>query len=190
MTNNRTKIAKILFFVCATNLFAQPSNSAGLFRLKPSSPKELIESIYNNVIIGNDRLSDIETYMSSGLKTDYKKAIKFIKKGGKCDIPRLLSNGIFSGKLKGFSVDQTQKDAWSAEVNVTLNTANKDLSPSNELKKFDPKIYENVTINLVRRFVDWKIDDIKVSTPDLDHTSTGPTYKVTDLREILKACIR
>lgn len=179
---------KMFFFIIAMCLSVNPTEGAGLFRLKPSTPKKLIEEIYNNVLIGNDRLSDIEMYMSTGLKSDYKKSVKFTKNGGKCEIPRILSNNIFSGKLRGFLVEQNKNTGWSAEVKVTLNTGQKDLPPTNVLTKFDPKIYEVVTINLVRRFVDWKIDNIMVSTPDIIHLSNAQNYKHLDLREILKAC--
>ena len=159
-----------------------------LFRLKPSTPKDLLDAIYNNVLIGNDRLSDIENYMSSGLKNDYKKALKITKKGGKCELPRILSNGVFSGKLKGFNVDQVKTSGWSTEVTVTLDTGSKNLSSTSELIKFDPKIYEPVHFYLTKRFIDWKIDDIRVSTPDLDHINDGVSYKSIDLREALKTC--
>lgn len=188
MKRNRYTILQHILTICLVFIYSQPSTAAGLFRLKATTPKELIEEIYNNVLIGNDHLADIDVYMSSGLKSDYKKSLKFSKKGGKCDIPRILSNGIFSGKLKGFSVDQIRNDAWSADVKVTLNTGFKDLSPSNELKKFDPKVYEVISINLVRRFVDWKIDNIKSSTPEIQNISNIPTYKVNDLRQMLKTC--
>lgn len=178
----------ITFFLIFIYLMTQSAFCEGIFRLKASTPKELIEGIYNNVLIGNDRLSDIESYMSFGLKSDYKKALKFTKKGGNCDVPRILSNGIFSGKLKGFTVDQSQEDGWTAEVSVTLNTGHKNLSSDEELKKFDPKIYELIKFKLVKRFVDWKIDNIKASSPNIDSNANPPAYQLIDLRERLKSC--
>lgn len=179
-------ISSIIFLYFFSSV--QPSAAGSLFRLKPSTPKELLEGIYNNVLIGNDRLSDIEIYMSPGLKSNYKKALKITKKGGKCDLPRILSNGLFSGKLKGFNVEQGETKGWSTQVKVTLDTASKLLPPTSSLIKFDPKVYEVVNFYLVKRFIDWKIDDIKVSTPDLDHITDGIAYKSIDLIEVLKEC--
>lgn len=179
-------VAALLFLPILTT--AQSSAAASLFRLKPSTPKDLLDGIYNSVLVGNDRLSDIENYMSSGLKSDYRRALKITKKGGSCDLPRILSNGIFSGKLKGFTVEPGETGSWSAQAKVTLDTGSKSLPSTSMLRKFDPKIYETINFYLVKRFIDWKIDDIKVSTPDIDHISSGANYKSIDLREVLKNC--
>jgi hypothetical protein len=177
-----------LSFLFAATLPTQYALGQALIKLKPSSPKELLTEIYNNVLAGNDRLSDIENYMSAGLKRDYKKALKSVKKGKNCGIPRILANGIFSGKLKGFNVEQDEQKGWTTQVKVTLDTDAKNLPASSELRKFDPKIYETVSYTLVRRFVDWKIDDIRASEPDIEHASAGVDYKSIDLRELLRAC--
>ncbi len=166
----------------------QRSSGEAVIKLKPSAPKELLIEIFNNVLVGNDRLSDIESYMSSGLKRDYKKALKSVKKGKNCGIPRILSNGIFSGKLNVFRVEQDEQNVWATQAKVTLNTNAKSLPYDSELRKFDPKIYETVSFTIVKRFIDWKIDNIKVSEPDIEHASIGVDYKSIDLRELLRAC--
>lgn len=157
-------------------------------RIKPSTPKELLVEIYNNSLTGHDRLSDIENYMSAGLKSDYKKALKSVKKGKKCEVPRILSNGIFSDKLKGFNLEAVQEKGWSSEAKVILDTGAKNLPFDSALQKFDPKIYETVSFTFVKRFIDWKIDNIKASEPDIEHVATGIKYKNIDLRELLQSC--
>lgn len=159
-----------------------------LIRVKPSKPKELLVEIYNYSLTGHDRLSDIENYMSAGLKSDYKKALKSVKNGKKCDVPRILSNGIFSDKLKGFNVETVLEKGWNAEAKVILDTGANNLPADSPLKKFDPKIYEVISFTFVKRFIDWKIDNIKASEPDVEHVTTGINYKNMDLRELLKAC--
>jgi hypothetical protein len=185
---SRFSLIGLGFLFVAILSTTQHSLGQAIIKLKPSSPKELLVEIYNNVLVGNDRLSDIENYMSASLKRDYKKALKSVKKGKNCGIPRILVNGIFSGKLKGFNVEQADQKGWSTQVKVTLDTDAKNLPPSSELRKFDPKTYEIVNYTLVRRFVDWKIDDIRASEPDIEHASAGVDYKSIDLREMLIAC--
>jgi hypothetical protein len=159
-----------------------------LIRIKPSTPKELLVEIYNYSLTGHDRLSDIENYMSAGLKSDYKKALKSVRKCKKCDVPRILSNGIFSDKLKGFNVETVLEKGWNVEAKVILDTGANNLPADSPLKKFDPKIYEVISFTFVKRFIDWKIDNIKASEPDVEHVTTGINYKNMDLRELLKAC--
>jgi hypothetical protein len=66
-----------LTFVFAIMVAANHVSMAqALVRIKPSTPKELLIEIYNYSLTGHDRLSDIENYMSAGLKSDYKKALK------------------------------------------------------------------------------------------------------------------
>jgi hypothetical protein len=185
---SRFRLVGLSFLFAAILSTTQHSLGQAVIKLKPSSPKELLVQIYNNVLAGNDRLSDIENYMSAGLKRDYKKALKSVKKGKNCGIPRILVNGIFSGKLKGFNVEEADQQGWSTQANVTLDTDAKNLPPSSELRKFDPKIYETVSYTLVRRFVDWKIDNIRASEPDTGHAENGVEYKAIDLREMLRAC--
>lgn len=181
-------VKKTIFAIGLLSTLSQPSLAASIFRLKPSAPKDLLQGIYNNVLIGNDRLSDIENYMSSSLKADYKRAVKITKKGGTCDLPRILSNDIFSHKLKGFSVEPIEESTWSARTRVILDTGSKYLPSTSILSKFDPKIYEVINFDLTKRFLDWKIDDIKVSVPDVDHAPQGFNYKSIDLREALRSC--
>ncbi len=166
----------------------QPCLAETTIRFSPTAPKKLLEEIYNNALIGNDRLSDIENYMSWGLKSDYKSALKAVRKGARCDIPRILSNGVFSGKLKGFKVEQdAQKDGKTA-FNVMLDVGASDVPPVGSLKQFDPKVFSVVRFTLVRRFINWKIDNIEARKPDLDHIASGVNYIPLDLREILKSC--
>jgi len=175
----------VLFPLLSTT---EASVAETLIRIKPSTSKELLIEIYNYSLTGHDRLSDIENYMSFGLKRDYKKALKSVKKGKQCDVPRILSNGIFSGKLKGFNIEQPEEKGGASEVNVILDTGANNLPPESDLRKFDPKIYEKVSFTLVKKFLDWKIDNIKTSEPDLEHVASGASYKSIDLRELLKAC--
>ncbi len=51
---------------------ATPTGKTGFIRTTASTPEQLLEQIYNTALIGNDRLADIENYMSRGLKADYK----------------------------------------------------------------------------------------------------------------------
>jgi len=158
-------------------------------RFGPTAPKKLLEQIYNNALIGNDRLSDVENYMSRDLKSDYRKALKAVMKGAQCDIPRILSNGIFSRKLRGFKVEKGTQKNGNFEFNVTLDVGADDLPPSSSLRKFDPKVFEVVRFTLIRRFINWKIDNIEAREPDLDHLTSGVNYISLNLRELLKTCI-
>lgn len=176
--------ATTLIFLSAT----LPSAGQSFFRIKASSPEKLLNEIYNNALAGNDRLSDIENYMSSGLKGDYKKAVKSVKKGKECQIPRILSNGIFSGKMNGFKVEAGEPSGRAIQAKVTLDTGAKNLPQGSELKSFDPKVYEVVTFSLVKPLLDWKIDNITASEPDVAHVASGVNYLSIDLREKLKAC--
>lgn len=178
-----TSLTTTIFF-----WFIQPSLSASIFRLKPSSPKELLEGIYNNVLAGNDRLADIENYMSASLKTDYKRAIKISKRGGNCELPRMLTNRIFSQKIKGFRVEPETGSSWTTQAKVIIDTGASNLPPTSILKNFDPNIYQVISFSLKRRFIDWKVDNIQASMPDLDNISNGVNYKSMDLRDALKSC--
>jgi hypothetical protein len=169
-------------------LQVNPSPSEALLRLKASTPKEITEMVYNNVIAGNDRLTDIENYMSAELKHDYKKAIKTVKRGGRCNLPRVLTNAIFSQKINGFNIEAENHISSTAEVIVYLDTGAKALSPTSPLIKFDPKIYSKITITFVRRFIDWKIDNIRSLTPDLEATSDRINYLSFNLKDALKHC--
>lgn len=188
MYNYRTSSYYTASIFAVLITFIAPCSAGEIYRIKPSTPKNLLDQIYNNALIGNDRLADVENYMSSGLKSAYKKAIKFKKSGGKCELPRILSNGIFSGKLKGFNVEIGEQTNWSASAKVILDTGSRNLSPTSELVKFDPKIYEVVNFYFTKRFIEWKIDDIKVSTPNLGQMKNGPSYQEIDLKEFLNSC--
>ena len=179
-----------LYLICSVLLSLTTASIAGetLFRLKPSTPKELITEIYNNALTGNDRLSDIESYMSSGLKRDYKKALKYKKIGRSCDFPRVLTNGIFSGKLNGFRIELGASNYWSTQLDVVLDTRANNLRENDQLRKFDPKIYEKISFKLTRRLIDWKIDDIQSQTPNLNDNASKPSYASLDLRKMLQAC--
>jgi hypothetical protein len=159
-----------------------------LFRVQPSTPEKLLRDVYNNVLVGNDRLNDIEGYMSHGLNGEYKRVIKNVRRGKTCDIPRILSGGIFSGKVKGFKVDLAKQEGALADLNVKIDTDAENLEQGSQLRKFDPNVYEVVKFSLVKQFVDWKIDDISASVPDFTTSSKGVNYRSVDLRDALRAC--
>jgi hypothetical protein len=188
MINSKHSIIATTLTISVFLSLTQPSLSASIFRLKPSSPKDLLEGIYNNALAGNDRLTDIENYMSASLKADYRRAVKISKKGGKCELPRVLINGIFSRKIKGFKVDSENGSTWTTQAKVRIDTEANNLPSTSLLKKFDPNVYEVISFNFKRRFIDWKIDNIQASTPDLDNVSNGVNYKLIDLRDALKSC--
>ena len=170
---------------------AAPASKTGFLRTTASTPEQLLEQIYNNALIGNDRLADLENYMSRGLKGDYKSALKQVTRGKKCDIPRIISNDLFTGKLKGFTVTPAVKSGNGVQVTVTIKTGAEQLPPTSELKKFDPAVYEKVVFTMTKPFVDWKIDNIVASEPDLTQADkTNVAYRQLDIREILKSCAK
>ena len=182
----------MLFFALVLNAphasFAQSLPSTTVFRLKSSSPEKLLTGIYNSALIGNDRLSDIEPYMSAGLKGDYKKTVRAVARGKSCDVPRILTNKYFTGKIKGFNVQPAVNSNKETQVAVIINTASENLSDANKLKRFDPAIYEKINFSFVKRFLDWKIDNITSSEPNLDDKSSPPSYTTINLRELLARC--
>lgn len=168
---------------------AAPTGKTGFIRTTASTPEQLLEQIYNTALIGNDRLADIENYMSRGLKADYKSALKKVTHGKKCDIPRIISNDLFTGKLKGFDVKPAVKADDGVQVTVMIKTGAEQLPPTSELKRFDPAIYEKVVFTMKKPFIDWKIDNITASEPDLTQTDSAKTaYRQLDIRAMLKSC--
>ena len=182
-------IAGIICFYCDRIAFAQFGLGDLGLRTTPSTAEHLLVEIYNNAVAGNDRLADIEKYMSRGLRISYNKAVKQVKKGKVCDVPRILSNRYFSGKLRGFKVKPIKADGKNIEAVVIIDTGSQNLSQNSEFKRFDPSVYEKITFKLTKLFREWKIDDISTSEPNLDEKKDGqPTYKTIDLREVLKQC--
>jgi hypothetical protein len=188
-SNLPTYKSVIMFFLIFITISTSPAFAENTtFRLKPSSPAQLLTQIYNNVLSGNNRLIDIEAYMSPGLKSAYKKAIKTMAKGKSCNIPKILSNEINTNKLVGFTVNQDEKSFWSSQMTVILNTGSSSQKQDDALSKFDPKIYEKVKFKFIRRFVDWKIDNIITLKPKYNETSNLVTYEPLNLRDLLKSC--
>ena len=169
--------------------FAQFGIGGSVFRITPSTPEQLLNKVYNNALLGNDRLSDIEPYLSRDLRSRYKKAVKQVKKGKTCDVPRILSNKYFSGKLRGFKVEPANTSGRNIDAVVIINTGSENLPPNSEFKRFDPSVYEKITFKFTKQLTEWKIDDISASEPNLDDKKdSSPTYKAVDLREVLKLC--
>lgn len=158
-------------------------------RLSPSSPEQMLTKIYNSVLSGDDHFKDIEVYMTRSLRSRYLQALKSVSKGKRCDVPKMLVNGIFSGKLRGFKIEVANKTWREAEVSVKIDTNARDLSNTSDLKRFDPVIYEKITFKFTRLLLDWKIDNIMTLQPILDkNTNIAPAYKKIDLRNILSQC--
>lgn len=179
----------VIYFLVYLILSVSPALAENTsFRLKPSTPTQLLTQIYNNVLSGNNRLTDIEAYMSPGLKSAYKKAIKTTAKGKSCNIPKILSNEISTNKLQGFSVNEDERSFWSSQMTVSLNSGAGYLKQDDALSRFDPKIYEKVKFKFVRRFVDWKIDNINSLKPKFNDTSNIVTYEPLNLRDLLRSC--
>lgn len=178
--------------VCSPLLTASAESftatGAGIFRIAPSKPDKLLTGIYNSVILGNYHLADIEQYMSRTLKGLYKTAIKQKRKGMGCNIPLILINNQFAGKIKSFHIENLNISGSSAEASVVLNTASENLASEGPLKKYDPLIYEKVIFKFRRSFIDWKIDNIIRSEPDLDNKIEPLKYKSIDLVDVLKSC--
>lgn len=180
----------ILFTLPLSTAYAESftTSGAGIFRIAPSKPDKLLTGVYNSVILGNYHLADIEQYMSRSLKSLYKTAMKQKRKGASCDVPLILINNQFAGKVKSFKIENLNISGSSAEATVVLNTASENLSSDSPLKKYDPFIYEKIVFKFSRTFIDWKIDNISVSEPDLDNKIEPLKYKSIDLVDVLKGC--
>ena len=178
--------AQLLFTGYAS---AEFENAYSVFRIKPSSPEQLLTKIFNSALVGSDRLEDIETYMSKDLKKAYKKARNNIVKGKTCDVPRILSNKYFTGKLYGFTIQPVKDIDAGKEVTVVIDTGSAHLPDTSEFKRFNPAIYESIRFNFKRQFLEWKINNISMLQPQLEGEKQGePSYKKIDLMEILTNC--
>lgn len=190
--------AKIYIFLTFIVMFSLPLSMAyaesfttsgtGIFRIAPSKPDKLLTGVYNSVILGNYHLADIEQYMSRSLKGLYKTAMKQKRKGASCDVPLILINNQFASKVKSFKIENLNISGSSAEATVVLNTASENLASDSPLKKYDPSIYEKIVFKFSRTFIDWKIDNVSVSEPDLDNKMEPLKYKSIDLVDVLKHC--
>ena len=186
--------ALILFIITGTMVsfstkrtYAQLIPGTPVFRITPSTPEQLLTKIYNNALLGNDRLLDIEPYLSRDLKKRYKKALNQVKNGKTCDIPIILSNRYFSGKLRGFKVVDSNANG---EFAVIIDTGSNILANNSEFKRFDSSVYEKITFKFKNQFGNWRIDDISASEPDLATSKVVKiTYRVVNLRDTLNQCI-
>lgn len=164
------------------------TGGAGIFRLAPSKPDKLLTGVYNSVILGNYHLADIEQYMSRTLRGLYKTAMKQKRKGASCNVPMILVNNQFAGKVKSFKIENLNIKGNSAEADVIINTASENLAPDNPLKKYNPSIYEKIIFKFSKLFIDWKIDNIIISEPDLNNQTNSLHYKSVDLVSVLSNC--
>jgi len=168
---------------------AQSITRPSMFRISPSNPEQVLNKIYNNALAGSDRLEDIENYMSRGLRSSYRAAVKNSSKGKKCDIPKIIMNGQVLETIHGFKVVQNIRSWRSAEAEVRIDTRSKDLLDNDKLKNFDPEIYERIKFEFTKFVLEWKIDNIIINRPILEGVlGARPEYKKIDLRQLLKNC--